>query len=264
MFSKTLNALETIYFAFVSPKEAGISKREVEIIKQRTDKEYSLVSPDSNPRINSDFKALSHKAGLSHPPKLIIYEANAPQCTCLHTGAIILSSGMVSLMNREELNFLLGHEITHFLHRKTGIFSSLLESLIPLGAGITTAYNSTKFGINKNNSIKGITALTAITYLAYKVTDKILQFPLAALDRILELDADRGGLILTNDFEAAKSALIKLENFYKKDTEELPKSKTDKLLQTHPNEKRRISYLEKINNQSESQKLENISPSRFG
>jgi len=290
VFQRLNNALTTLYRSIFPYKiENGTNGYERWILDQRTSTGFRLATEESDGQLLTDFKALCIKAGLKKEARLIIYDNEYPRASTLYTGAVLISTGLLKSRTPDELKFILGHEITHLLQRKTDIISNLVAALAPIATGIMVAGQMVDKNKNSENStiiaLKSVGIFSIIHYIA----DKLIQIPMQAFNRVLEYDADRGSLILTNDLNAAKSDLEKHEIYIneiashansivegqnevnvtnRKHSSKFSstpsiKSFLERAYRNHPTTENRIKHLENTQKKIDSGELRNTHPSRF-
>jgi Zn-dependent protease with chaperone function len=126
--------------------------------------------------------------GLDAPEVPDLYVTGNPQPTAVTIGMdkafVVISSGMVELLDEEELRFVLGHELGHVLSGHA-VYQTLLQRLIQLSGVL----NSVPLGG------LGVRAITAA---------------LMEWSRKAELSADRAGLLATQDPAVAFRVHMKL------------------------------------------------------
>ena len=230
-----------------------------------------------NPRIYNIVENLCMTCGMPMPKINII---NDPQLNAFASGindktyTVTLTTGIIDLLNDEELAGVIGHELTHIRNRDTkvviisivfvGIVSTLLTILTRgilrafLWGGMTSRRSNEKNGGGAAAIIVIIAAIICAT-IAYFLT-MLTRF---AISRKREFMADAGGAELTRNPKALASALRKisgnpgLQHVEREDVAQLfiihPKKLAqnfyDRLLSlfsTHPSTEERIRILEQF------------------
>ena len=230
-----------------------------------------------NPRIYNIVENLCMTCGMPMPKINII---NDPQLNAFASGindktyTVTLTTGIINLLDDEELAGVIGHELTHIRNRDTkvviisivfvGILSTLLTILTRgilrafLWGGMTSRRSNEKNGGGAAAIIVIIAAIICAT-IAYFLT-MLTRF---AISRKREFMADAGGAELTRNPRALASALRKisgnpgLQNVEREDVAQLfiihPKKlaqnfldRFQSLFSTHPSTEERIRILEQF------------------
>ncbi|MCX7357748.1 MAG: zinc metalloprotease HtpX [Alphaproteobacteria bacterium] len=206
-----------------------------------------------DPRVRAyveDTLALAQRAGLPAPK---VYIIDNPQPNAFATGrnpenaAVAATTGLLSLLSRQEIRGVMAHELAHVKNRDT--LTMTVTATIAGAVGMLANF-AFFFGGNRN-PIAGI----AIMILA-PVAASLVQM---AISRAREYEADRIGAEIGGEPEALASALQKIESYARnrvnEDAERNPAMAhlfiinplsgrgTDNLFSTHPNTKNRISAL---------------------
>ena len=168
------------------------------------------VSEAEAPELHRIVRNLARKAGIPMPR---VYRIDHPTPNAFATGrnpahaAVAVTTGIETILNTEELEGVLGHELAHVLHRD--ILISTLAATIA-GAISYLAYWA-QWGLmlggrdRETNPVQMIAAIVAI--IVAPVAAMMVQL---AISRSREYHADEGGATLTNPLSLA-SALRKLE-----------------------------------------------------
>lgn len=230
-----------------------------------------------NPRIYNIVENLCMTCGMPMPKINII---NDPQLNAFASGindktyTVTLTTGIINLLDDEELAGVIGHELTHIRNRDTkvviisivfvGILSTLLTILTRgilrafLWGGMTSRRSNEKNGGGAAAIIVIVAAIICAT-IAYFLT-MLTRF---AISRKREFMADAGGAELTRNPRALASALRKisgnpgLQNVEREDVAQLfiihPKKlaqnfldRFQSLFSTHPSTEERIRILEQF------------------
>ena len=188
-------------YAFVFSKKTVLRRHKVK-----------LITEAQNPRLYNIVKDISEKAGLPMPQVGI---TNNPSPNAFATGrgpkdaAVVATSGLLTLLNDEELAGVMAHELAHVKNRDVMIMS------IAATVGGVIAFIGSRLWIlafmsGGNNNKNGLVMLGAVIVGA-------ITFPLAAMmiqmsiSRGREFGADKTGAKFTGDPLALASALKKLE-----------------------------------------------------
>ncbi len=229
-----------------------------------------------NPRVYNIVENLCIASGMDMPKISVV---NDPQLNAFASGinkstyTVTVTTGLLNLLNDEELAGVIGHELTHIRNRDTrllitsivfvGIISTLMTMIVRM------LYYNLLFGGNRssNNKEKNEGAGTAVvmvvglacTAIAY-VFSLVTRF---AISRRREYMADAGGAEMCGNPRALASALRKisndpgLDNVQREDVAQLFIMKPDEMQQgamglinglfsTHPDPAKRIAILEQF------------------
>lgn len=206
-------------------------------------------------------RRLSQNAGLPMPKVYIIPE-RAPNAFATGRNpshaAVAVTEGLLNLLNENEIEGVLAHELSHVRH-----YDILTGSIAAVMAGaIAMLANFAKFGAasgSNRNTQKGNAAIMLIIALIMPLAATIIQM---AISREREYKADKGAALLTGHPEWLESALNKLENYSNSYTMQNAspqsahmfiinpfgdiKNTLSTLFRTHPSTSDRIAELKKI------------------
>jgi heat shock protein HtpX len=170
------------------------------------------VSEAEAPELHRIVRNLARKAGISMPK---IYRIHTPTPNAFATGrnpehaAVAVTTGIEAILNSEELEGVLGHELAHVTHRD--ILISTIAATIAGAISYLTymAQWALMFGggdrDRNGNPLQMIGAIVSI--IVAPLAAMLVQM---AISRSREYHADEGGAQLTNPLSLA-SALRKLE-----------------------------------------------------
>ena len=164
------------------------------------------VGPDH--RLYRIVQRLAQRAGLPQPRTYVIPD---PSPNAFATGrnpehaAVAATEGILQVLNDEELEGVLGHELAHVKHRDI-LISSVAATLA--GAIMMFARMAFFFGGSRNdrqggNPIAGLTMLILAPLAAFLIQ--------AAISRSREYDADEGGAAIAGGPLGLVTALRKIE-----------------------------------------------------
>ena len=169
----------------------------------------------SAPEIHRIVERLSQKAGIKKP-KLYILDSDSPNAFATgrnpEHSAIALSKGIIELMNLDELEGVIGHEMTHIINRDT-LISTIAATIA--GAIMYLAYMMRWFaflGGGDDDEGGGLLGVLLISILA-PFAAMLIQM---AISRSREYKADSGSAELTKKPDALASALEKLTVYTRK------------------------------------------------
>lgn len=188
------------------------------------------ITAQSHPELYIAFAAMSVRAGLKHPPQLILAESKTVNALTVSPSEMVVTTGLLKLLDLREVSAVLGHELGHGTSDHTT--PRLLATGLFAGGGALIgdrlAYNG-GLGSLMNHDVPNPSRLRRFgTWLLGRgerplslIDSAISIFVGIALGSILanqvsvrptELDADRKGASISGDPEGLISALQKLES----------------------------------------------------
>lgn len=169
------------------------------------------LSPEEYPELHRMVSELAQRAGLP-VPKIGISKTNLPNAFAFgrghHDGRICVTSGILKLLDPDELKAVIGHELSHIKNRD--ILTITLLSVIPMIL-YRVAWHMMWFGggTGRRRDSEGAPSAALIglaAFLFYFLTNLLVLYA----SRIREYFADRGSVTLGNRPAALASALYKL------------------------------------------------------
>ena len=217
------------------------------------------VSKTSAPELYEIVEGLAKKADLPMP-KVYIVEDNVPNAFATGRNpshaAVAATTGLIELMNKNEIEGVLAHEMSHIKHYD--ILTSSVAATFAAAISMLSrfaGYRTNTSGTRKNAN--GIGALVGAVLMPLAAA--IVQF---AISRTREYAADAGSAKLTGHPEWLINALTKLEAYSKRAVMKNATAQTahffiinplssvqsnlTSLFATHPSTKDRIERLEKM------------------
>ncbi len=216
------------------------------------------VDERTAPELVRMVRELSQRAGLPMPK---VYLMDNPQPNAFATGrnpenaAVAATTGLMQMLNRDEIAGVMAHELAHIKNRDTLImtvtatFAGAISMLVNFGM---------MFGGNRNNNGIGMIGTIAMMILA-PLAAMIVQM---AISRTREYAADRMGAEISGNPMSLASALNKISGaahaIENVDAERNPATahmfiinplsgaRMDNLFSTHPAVENRIAQLEQI------------------
>jgi heat shock protein HtpX len=174
------------------------------------------LSETQAPDIHRMIEELCREADI---PKPMVYVINEESPNAFATGrnpqhgAIALSTGIIKIMNREELKGVIAHELSHIRHRDTLIQTAAATIA---GAIMFLAYQMRWFaflgGSSDDDDGGGILGLLVMAVLA-PFAAMLIQM---AISRSREYKADAGAAALTHNPEGLASGLERLGYYSKR------------------------------------------------
>jgi len=170
------------------------------------------VSPEQAPGLHAMLERLSQRAGIPTPA---LYVVPSPGANAFATGrdpqhaAVAVTEGIVNLLTDEELEGVIGHELTHVLNRDTltqAVAATVGGAISQLAYMAQWASMGAAYSRDERQSPNPIGLLLAAILAPLAAT--LIQM---AISRTREFEADSGSAKLTNNPRALASALQKLE-----------------------------------------------------
>jgi heat shock protein HtpX len=168
------------------------------------------VDREAAPEFYDLVAELAGRAGLPMPK---VYIMDNPQPNAFATGrnpenaAVAATTGLLGLLNREEIAGVMAHELAHVKHRDT-----LLMTITATVAGAISMLTNFAFffgGGNGRNNPAGVVGTMLMMVLA-PMAAMIVQL---AISRTREYEADRMGAEISRNPQALASALDKISNY---------------------------------------------------
>jgi heat shock protein HtpX len=167
-----------------------------------------VVGPQEAPQLYQLVEHLAQRANLP-TPKVAIVSDSAPNAFATGrnpaNAVVAVTTGLLNILNREELAGVLGHELAHVKHRDI-----LIGSVAAVMAGaIMILANMAKFGalFSRGGQRRGSPLLALLMAILAPIAAAIIQ---AAISRSREYLADDGGADIAGSSLGLASALEKL------------------------------------------------------
>ena len=214
------------------------------------------VSPEEAPELHRIINSLASRAGLPKPKVCIV---NNPTPNAFATGrnpehaAVAVTTGLLQLMNRKELEGVLGHELGHIKNRDI-----LISSIAAVMAGAisylaTMAQWAMIFGGRGRNTRGGNPIVMLVMMIIAPLAAMIIQM---AISRSREYLADAQGANISGSPQSLASALQKLTTYNQRQPMEINPASAQmyivnplsggmlrKLFSTHPPVEERVRRL---------------------
>ena len=170
------------------------------------------LTREENPELYAIVERLAHRAGLPMPKLYII---PSPQPNAFATGrnpqhaAVAVTAGILQLLNREELEGVLAHELAHIKNRDV-----LISTIAAVMAGVITmladwAQWALMFGGGANDEEEGPSGLAALPLIILgPIAALLVQM---AISRSREYLADSTGAQIAGNSYGLAQALLKLQ-----------------------------------------------------
>lgn len=217
------------------------------------------VDRRSAPEFYGMVEELAHRAELPMPK---VYLIDNPQPNAFATGrnpenaAVAATTGLLQLLNHDEIAGVMAHELAHVKHRDTLVMTMTAT----IAGAISMLANFAMFfgGSRERNNPLGVVGVILMVFLA-PLAAMLVQM---AISRTREYGADRGGAEISGKPLALASALGKISNAAHRIENPaaeanpatahmfiinpLSGARMDGLFSTHPNPQNRIEELERM------------------
>jgi heat shock protein HtpX len=202
---------------------------------------------------------LAGRAGLPMPR---VYLMDNPQPNAFATGrnpehaAVAVTTGLLNVLNRDEVAGVIAHELAHIRNRDTLIMT--ITATIAGAISMLAQFGMFFGGGNRNNNGVGLIGTLAMVILA-PIAAMLVQM---AISRTREYSADNIGAHIAGGTDGLASALVKISNaahHVENDTAErnpatahlfiinpLSGHRMDNLFSTHPSTENRIAALNEL------------------
>lgn len=172
-----------------------------------------MVSPEEAPELHRIVENLASRAGL---PKPKVYMVNNPTPNAFATGrnpehaAVAVTTGLVQLLDRRELEGVLGHELGHIKNRDIliGSIAAVMAGAISYLA--TMAQWAMIFGGRSRNDGGGNPLAALVMMIVAPLAASLIQM---AISRSREYLADAQGAAISGNPHSLASALQKLTSY---------------------------------------------------
>jgi len=173
------------------------------------------VSPQQAPELHGVIDRLCALADMPKP-RVAIADADMPNAFATGRNSshavVCVTTGLLRRLDRNELEGVLAHEMSHVAHRDVAVMT--IASFLGIVAGLLVrfAFYSELFGGGRRgNDQNGYGAIVMLGILAVSIVVYAISFLLIRLlSRYRELSADRSGALLTGQPSALASALQKV------------------------------------------------------
>ena len=168
------------------------------------------VSASQEPQLHAIIERLCIQADLPKP-RVAVIEAQMPNACALgrsqKSATVCATRGLLNTLEPAELEGVMGHELTHVIHRDVMVMTiaSFFATIAALIIRFAFFFGG-GFGGGNRNEAEQIEIVILVSMLVYALSFLLLR----ALSRYREFAADRGSAILTGRPSALASALIKI------------------------------------------------------
>jgi heat shock protein HtpX len=164
------------------------------------------IKREENPRLFQMVESLSVRANIPMP-RIGIAQIEIPNAFAfgrsLKDGRVCVTSGIINLLDEEELKAVLGHELSHL--KNHDVLTITMLSVIPM-VMYRIAWQFLFYGRRRNERGSNTMLIGLTAFLFYFLTNLLVLYA----SRIREYFADRGSVLLGNQPKALASSLYKL------------------------------------------------------
>jgi heat shock protein HtpX len=222
------------------------------------------VSEEEYPELHGTISRLSQQADLPKP-KVAVVDSRVPNAFATgrsqKKAAIAVTTGLLRMLDRDELEGVLAHELAHVKNRDVMVMT--IASFLSTVAFMIVRWGFWFGGGSRDRQGGGIIAAIAVSLVVWIVSFVLIR----ALSRYREYAADRGAAVITGRPSALASALMKIsgnmENVPKDDLREQSEMnaffiipiKSDfigRVFSTHPSTENRIERLRDLEREMET------------
>jgi heat shock protein HtpX len=174
-----------------------------------------IVTREQQPVLHEIVENLTQKANLPKP-RIGIMQSDVPNAFATgkspKSSVVVVSSGIMKILNKEELEGVLSHEVTHIRHRDVTIitlaslFSTIAWYLMQSSMWGSMWGGGYGYG-GRQQQGGGVFLILIVAALVWFLSFLIIR----AISRYRELAADRGGAYLTGKPLNLSHALMKIE-----------------------------------------------------
>ena len=168
------------------------------------------VTPEQAPQLHAVVDRLCAMADMPKP-RVGIADSEAPNAFATgrspNRSVVVVTTGLLRRLNRDELEGVLAHELSHVAHRDVTVMTVASFTAILAGFMVRSAmWGSMMRGRRDQNTALVFVGVMVVSVIVYFVSYLLIN----ALSRYRELGADRGAALLTGKPSALASALTKI------------------------------------------------------
>jgi len=178
-----------------------------------------IVTAEEAPDLHAMVERLCAMANLPKP-RIAVVDSNVPNAFATGRNpkhaAVAVTSGLWHSLDEQELEAVLGHELSHIANRDVLVmtvasFFAMLAALLArfgLYAGMFGGFGGGNRGGNNNNQVPVWLIVTLVAIITYAISWILIR----TISRYREYAADRGSAIMTGAPENLMSALQKISS----------------------------------------------------
>lgn len=182
------------------------------------------VTKDVHPVLFNVVEEMTISAGLAKMPKIYIINDPAPNAFATgrkpESASVAVTAGLLARLNRDELQGVIAHEISHIIHRDilyVTVAGIMLGTIVMLSHVLLRGMFYSSLGGSRRYSSRGSNGqaqliMIGVALLAAVLAPIMAQLLYFALSRKREYLADAGAVRLTRYPEGLASALEKISN----------------------------------------------------
>ncbi len=169
-----------------------------------------VVEPEQAPQLHAMVDRLCAMADMPKP-RVAIADTDVPNAFATgrssRRAVVVVTTGLLRRLDRDELEGVLAHELSHVAHRDVTVMTIASFTAILAGFMVRSAMWGSMGRDSRNpNAAVLFLAVMAVSALVYVVSFLLIR----ALSRYRELSADRGAATVTGQPSALASALVKI------------------------------------------------------
>jgi heat shock protein HtpX len=171
-----------------------------------------IVTPEQYPELHGVIDRLCAMADMPKP-QVAVADLAVPNAFATGRNAdhavVCVTTGMLALLDEQELEGVLAHELTHVAHRDVAVIT--IASFLGILAGLMVRFTlySEAFGQRRDQTTAMVMmGVMLVSTVVYSISFLLIR----ALSRYRELAADRDAAILTGKPSTLASALVKLSD----------------------------------------------------
>lgn len=168
------------------------------------------VTPEQAPELHGIIDRLCAMADMPKP-RVAIADSDVPNAFATgrnqSKAVVCVTTGILRRLERDELEGVLAHELSHVAHRDVAVMT--IASFLGIVAGLMTRF-ALYSGLGRSRDNSGGLPIGLIIMLVSIVVYAVSFLLTRALSRYRELAADRAGALLTQKPSALSSALYKV------------------------------------------------------
>jgi Zn-dependent protease with chaperone function len=180
-------------------------------------------------------KELSEKAGFEKPVKSRVIEKGSTSNAYAMGGSIYIGRKLLETHTPKELEFILAHEISHIrandMSERYLTWPPFVSSFFVLVSSLSAAFHAPP-----GTSLTSSVASVALAFAFFKINSALYN----SFSRVIEYRADRNAIQLTEDFQSAARAMVKLSP-----VSFIQMSAGQQIYSSHPQGKDRLDNLER-------------------
>ncbi|MDZ4249195.1 MAG: zinc metalloprotease HtpX [Candidatus Nanopelagicales bacterium] len=169
-----------------------------------------VVTPEQAPQLHGVVDRLCLLADMPKP-RIAVADTEVPNAFATGRSAkravVCVTTGLLRRVDRDELEAVLSHELSHVAHRDVTVMT--IASFAAIVAGLL-ARSALWGGMIRGRRDQNTAAVVLVVLLVSALVYVLSYILTAALSRYRELAADRGGALLTGNPRALASALQKI------------------------------------------------------